>query len=259
MNLIYKNILLAVIINTWIFASDIHTVDYNNNFLTHAELDLNSDGKKEKISIKSIKTERYSPDEDNFELMVDDVLITGNLIEGHPDGFVIVDINKNDKYKEIAVHAPGASYDDEVSIYSYDGKSLKKMGGLYQWPTFYGNGIVLVDYHIDFWSKRVKYVLDKKTRTLNLVPQKFYYVGIKGKVTKSFPLYRTKKIKDIIANLKPHSEILILVCEPSLENKDPDGVDIKDYSYLVKSSTGLVGWTTHQAFWDNVDGLPQGD
>ena len=258
MNLIYTNILLVVVSNA-MFASNINSVDYNN-FLTHAEADLNSDGKKEKISIKSIKPVTYLPSEDNFVLMVGDELITGSLSEGYSDGFVIVDIDKSDKYKEIAVHTPGDSDDDEFLLYAYDGKSLRKMGRLYQWPTFYGNGIVLVDQHIDFWSIREKYILDNKTRTLKLVPQKFYYVGIKGEVTKSFPLYRTKKRKHVVANLKPKSEILILLCEPSVAKKSPNDVDIKDYSYLVKSSTGLVGWTTHNVFWENnVEGLPQGD
>ena len=250
MNLMYKSVLL-VAITTNIFASDINDIDYHN-FLTSTKVDLNGDGKKENISIKNINPLSYLPSEDNFVLIVDDELITGNLAEGSPDGFVIVDIYKGDKYKEIVVHAPGESDDDEFLLYSYDGESLKNMGKPYDWPTFYGNGIVLNDKNVDFWSMREKYVLEKKTRTLKLVPQEFYYVGIKGKTTKSFPLYRTKKRKHIVANLKPHSEILILLCKPSLE--------IKDYAYLIKSTTGLVGWTTHKALWDNhVEGLPYGD
>ena len=235
------------------------SIEYNN-IVTQTKVDLNGDGKRETISIKMINPDTYLSKEDNFVLMVNDELITGSMEVGSPEGFAIIDINKRDNYKESAVYSPGESDDDEFLLYSYDGKTVKKMAGIFEWPTFYGNGIVLVDSGIDFWSKRDKYVLQKSTHTLKWIPQKFYYVGIKGKVSKSFPIYRTKERKYIVANLKPKSEILILACDPSAKNESHIYEEVEDYAYLIKSSTGLTGWIKHKDLWDNgVEGLPYGD
>lgn len=184
-----------------------------------AKVDLNGDGKVEDISISEIT------EWGDFVLKVDKVSIKGKLSD-EADGFVIVDIDTADKYKEIAVHTPGPSDDDEYLIYWYDGKSIKEMGRLSRWPEFLGNGIILVNDWMGFWAKRDKYVLNKKTRTLRLVPQELYYVGIEAKVKESFPIYKTRQSSEIVANLKPKSKILILVCAPSAQ-------DHSSFQYLI--------------------------
>jgi len=83
-------------------------------------------------------------------------LVKGELSMGGADGFIIIDIDTSDKYKEIAVHTPGPSDDDEYIIYWYDGNSIKEVGRVSRWPTFPGNGIVYVDDWMGFWMKRDK-------------------------------------------------------------------------------------------------------
>jgi len=242
------------------FAAKPYIPDYND-FTKLAYDNLDDDGKMEKISLKYIKPVSYAHEEANFILKIGNISKKGTLYEGAFDGFTVIDINKRDNYKEIAVHAPGDSDDDEYLIYAYDGKSIKEMGRLNRWPKFYGNGIVLVDNWVEFWAKRDKYVLNGKTRTLNLVPQELYYVGIKAKAKKSFPLYQTIAGKKIVANLKPNSEIFILVCNPSTGKINQNGyADIFGYSYLIKSTTGLVGWVKGQILnGEKVEGLPISD
>ena len=164
-----KTLFLSLIVTTsTTFAVEHKPIDYNH-FLIHTKVDLNSDGIKEEISIKPIEPVTYTEEENNFLLMIDDVTIKGRLEEGLPDGFTIVDINTRDGYKEVAVHTPGDSTDDEFLIYKYDGNSIKEVGRVSHWPTFYGNGIVLVDEHMDFWSKKDKYVLQKHSHTLKWI------------------------------------------------------------------------------------------
>jgi len=210
-------------------------------FVTSAQEDLDGDGNIEDILLSNItepgafilKVGEFST-KGKFQSALEDV-----------DGFIIVDIDKSDKYKEVAVHTPGLSADDEYLIFWYDGKLIKEMGYLSRWPLFYGNGIVNVDAWMGFWPIREKYVLDKNSRTLQQVPQEFYYVGVEAEVIESFPIYKTRGVSHVVAHLKPKSECLILVCDPS---PMPPGDDW----YLIKSATGLVGWTQEKAIYDKL-------
>lgn len=229
-----------------------------DHFVTSATNDLNSDGISDTVSVKTIKNPKTGSN-DTFILTINDRSISGAL--SFIDGFVIVDIDKNDAFKEVAVHTPGESDDDEYIIYRYEGKSIRKLGGIARWPRFYGNGIVLVDNWIDFWSQREKYLLDHKTATLKVVPQSLYHVGLTVKVAKPFPIYRTTAYKQNVAYLGVGSEIEILVCDPSAATTTNEGFDnIMEYSYLIKSSTGLVGWVKGGTLEsEHTRGLPIAD
>jgi hypothetical protein len=216
-------------------------------FVKSAEVDLNGDGKKENILLSD-----YISGHGLFKLNIGEFSISGKLENGRPDGFKIVNIDKNDKFQEVAVHTPGPSDDDEYLIYGFDGVSIKKMGHLYRWPTFFGNGIVHVKNWMGFWSKIDKYVLQKSTRTLKKVAQEFYYVGVEVFVKKSFPVYRTRKGEKQVAYLKPVSNILLLLCDPSSKK-------FFDHWYLIKSSTSLIGWAKLGSFRQKVEGLMWAD
>lgn len=232
---------------SWSFAFDI---------VKSAKVDLNGDGKTEEISISGVT------ESGDFVLSVGRVSIKGTLTAGEADGFTIVDIDTTDEYKEIAVHTPGPSDDDEYLIYWYDGKLIKEVGRLSRWPKFFGDGIVHVGDWMGFWSKREKYVLDKKTRILQLVPQELYYVGIEAKVRGSFPIYKTRGDSTIVANLKPPSKVLILLCDPSPTSKGETDDYFDDYFcdwYLIKSETGIVGWARLKTFYRRLEGLVWAD
>ena len=215
------------------------------DFVMSQQVDLNGDGVTDSIWILA------QPDGE-FTLFVGSDSVTRSFEGGLPaDGFLIVDVLESDKYKEIAVHTPGPSSDDEYYLFWYDGKSIYEMSYLFRWPTFYGNGIVNVDNWIDFWSKREKHILNQETRKLTHVPQELYYVGVEANVRQTFPIYRTRTGSDIVANLKENSTCLLLVCDMSPAR-------VYEHWYLIKTSSGLVGWARGSTIFDNL-ALPLAD
>jgi hypothetical protein len=223
--------------------------------LKTAKVDLNGDGNAEEISISAIP-DSYG----GFVLNVNELSTEGKLSDDI-NGFAIVDVDTSDEYKEIAVHSPGPSDDDDYLVFWYDGKSIKKMGRLWRWPRFLGNGIVMVKDWIDsFWWKTDKYLLNKEKRTLQLVPQGLYYVGIETSVIKSFPIYRAKGDSTIITNLKPQSKVMVVLYDPPsqyCEGKPPDDECLSDW-YVIKSEEGIIGWARFASFWNKLY-LPSAD
>ncbi len=221
--------------------------------LRQATVDLNGDGQPEQIRLDTVENSS------RFTLWVNDHKISAFLgetpddSEMAPDGFFVVDLDTSDKYKEIAVHTPGPSDDDAYSLFWYDGKALRQVGNVSRWPTFVGNGIVLVDDWQGFWTRRKKYVLDRESHQLRFVPQEFYYVGIQGTVATSFPIYYQRNSKNVVANLLPGSKIDILVCDLA----EPDNYG-KQW-YLIRSTTGLVGWARLDSFQGKIPDLPWAD
>ena len=252
--------LLFVIILT---AADAYSIDssllsFTSNFAMSGNADVDGDGVPESINV----TLGINPGE--FMLSVDGISTVGTMFELEDiDGFIVIDIDTSDPYKEIAVHTPGPSDDDEYLIYFFNGTSLKEMARLSRWPTFSGNGIVLVDGWMGFWRIRDKYVLDKATRTLRHIPQELYYVGVEAHAKVSFPVYRTRSGGEVIANTRPNSNFIILACDPSPECLNRYG-EVDNYScdwYLIKTVTGLVGWVRFETLMDyeKVGGLPLAD
>jgi hypothetical protein len=210
-----------------------------------SSIDLNGDNKIENINLTKIG------DTGGFYLEISGQK-TEDKIGDVPDGFLIIDINTNDKYKEIAVHTPGPSDDDQYLIYWYDGKSVKRMALLARWPKFLGNGIVYVDDWMDFWMRREKYILNNSTRELELVPQFAYYVGVKATVKKSFSIFKDKKLKQEVAFLSKYSEIELLLCDMNYR-------EAYDDLFLIRSKSNLIGWAGCKEVFENLEGLPSAD
>ncbi len=216
----------------------------SQEMVSHEQVDLNGDGKVDEISLSAVS------ETGTFTLTINDVSVRGRFATEEPaDGFTMVDIDQSDPFREVAVHTPGPSDDDEYLIYGYDGTSIIEMGRLSRWPHFSGNGIVLVDTWMGFWKKREKYVLDRVSRKLLHVPQEFFYVGVTATVRKSFPIVRARGSRDVVAHLKPGSTILLLLYDPSGGNE----------RYLIKSETGLLGWATYETIHAHVEALPLAD
>ncbi|MFQ6031631.1 MAG: hypothetical protein ACE5K2_01810, partial [Candidatus Zixiibacteriota bacterium] len=227
-----------------IFASSVYKLlcpALSFSFVTSAKEDLNGDSKMEQISIHGVENVHH-----NFVLKINEDSIRAKLFSVAMDGFTIIDMDTMDQYQEIAVHTSGPSSDDEYLIFGYNGELIKEMGRLSRWPKFSGNRIVIVEDWMGFWRKKEKYVLNQKTRALQLIPQDLYYVGIETAVRQSFPICRTREDSTIVANLEPGSKVIVLLCDPSPTHcKEVIFDEIDDYYcdwYFLKSETGIVGW-----------------
>lgn len=219
-----------------------------------AAADLDGDGHKENISVTSVPD--VNPDRGvRFILRVGkaEARIDGDSLEG----LAIVDIDRADKYKEIDVKTGTAGIDPIThNIYWYDGKTIHEVGRLTGGVDIKGNRIVLHHWFNCYVGITDKYVLDKKTRTLVLVPQEMYYIGLQRKVLQSFPVYYSRQSKSVVANVEKNSTITILAYVPNAPDpKDPGKVDVMGEWFLIKTQSGLLGWAQLETISQRVEGM----
>jgi hypothetical protein len=172
-----------------------------------ATVDLDGDGRPEKVSISIGSTSLHSAHYD-YVLHANGASVAGRL--EYVEGFAVIDLDTHDRYKEIAVYTPGPSDDFEYAIYWYDGKQLRQTGDIGRKIRIQGNGIVLADWWTGNFFVRDKYVLEKSSHKLRMVPQEMYYVGEPHKVLESFSIYKFPGSKDVIATLAKESKILVV-------------------------------------------------
>ncbi len=205
--------------------------------------DLDGDGKPESISLQWKEGERQ------YVLKIGNATLRGQGDDSEAPELSIVDLDSGDKWKEVVVQT-GLTDDDAMrTLYGFDGKAVKELGRVHALTEARGNGIILSDTWEGFWNRREKYVLDRKAWKLNLVPQELYYVGAEATVKQSFPLARSRMSKDVVANVAAQSKIQVLAAAPARPGSE-------ELWYLVKSSTGLLGWIPGQALADKTEGLP---
>jgi len=178
--------------------------------------------------------------------------------------FHIVDIDKNDSYKEIFIHSAGPSDDDEYHIYWFDGDEIHYLGKVSRWPEFCGDGILIVGDWAGWWCVKRKYLLTKD-RKLQLLPQKYYEVRdrfgkeIKVKVVKELFIYESPQAEKIVAKLYPGESIKFLSCDGySMEREN--WIDLI-YSawYEVETEDGKIRGWTNNINPSTVEGLPIAD
>lgn len=114
------------------------TPDQYRQFTTY-EGDLNGDGSNEVLTFTRGETAEGNP---GYTLSIGETSITGvdDNLAGY---FGVVDLDKGDTFKQIAVSNYGPSSDYSTNFYQYDGKELTSMGtvpGLYEEMGFDGAG-----------------------------------------------------------------------------------------------------------------------
>ena len=195
-----------------------------------AQADLDGDGKKENIKLLLGKN-----NPGKYALYINGQKINGQLDFYGVDGFDVVDIDKKDKYKEVAVHAPGPSDDDEYALYWYDGKTITYMETIGRWPEFLGTGEIAVAGWHDFWTDNYLYQLDPKTHALKFIPQEFQYVGVASTVTAPLTLYTTQTKEQVCTTVPKEQQVTLLL----YQNK----------WYLVKTAADITGWMPEDAIY----------
>lgn len=219
-------------------------------FVRQQTIDLNGDGKLDKISFKATEG---SP---RFTLMVNGTSLT-TKVEDFFDtlpGFRVLQLEGSSKRKQIVVGIQGANDLQESHFFSYDGKTIRPMGVISGEIKVSGNGAVYNTVWRSFWTCTGKYAL-ASTGKLVFIPQAGYYVGVKATAQKTFPLLATPKANGArVADVAPNSKIELLLFQP--KNGIPQDSDGNEGWYLIKSQTGLCGWASFSSFKAKVNDLP---
>ena len=211
-------------------------------FVMSATADLDGDGKADKIVLTPL--ERKCRGRGAFTLTVNGASITDSVVN-KADGFKIMDIDENDRYKEVAVHDRGIN-GGTYFFFWYNGQELHRTSMDVPDPRLLGHGIVLVRGWQGFWPRLDKYVLTPQ-HTLKLIPQDLYWVGQEASVREGFPIYSTRKMDRVQARPRVGSDVLIVLC-------DCEG-DLGEWHYLIKTEQGQLGWVHVEALHKLV-GLP---
>ena len=219
---------------------------YAQEYVFRAKVDLNSDNQLETIKLENTD----KPYE--YKLTINDKEVTGSFDAEYSDGFKVIDIDVDDKYKEIAVHTQGPSDDISNIVYWYNGKEVLLIEQLHGTVIINGNGIIYLDNWEGFWTSRDKYVLEKITQDLHLTQQFAYYVGVKAKVKKGFTIYKETDLINKVASLSEGSEIELLLCDKTKR-------EFFDRRFLIKSASGLTGWSDLKTIQENTEGLTWAD
>ena len=210
-------------------------------FVTDATADLNGDGKADTIKL----TPQHVRGTGDFTLTVNGVSIKEDVGYGGAAGFRIVDIDENDKYREVAVHTDGPSDDPADMCFWYDGKKLRRTGPVMRGvPEFLGHGIVLARDWCSWGYTTEKYVLTAK-HELKRVPQEFYWLGVEGTAQKSFPIYSARDGDRVQANVRRGSKVLLVLRAGQYDGKTGKPqwpLKTEHGQWLLKTEHGQLGW-----------------
>lgn len=162
-----------------------------------AAMDINSDSRKENITITF--NSNYTPT--RYEINVNNASLEGSGATIIPMLY-IVDINKSDKYKQIAVVDAGPSDDFTTTFYYFDGKEIKNIGtisgdirGMY----LEGNGIIHTKTRgkiLQTWFYTDEYKLTNNHTLVNL-PKKLYKMKTNITLLTNFYALKDKNEKSI--------------------------------------------------------------
>lgn len=217
-----------------------------------ATVDLDGDGKPEKIAVSGTKTSPL-----RLVLSVNNAKRTETNQGFDSDvvpGFRVVKLDNNSKARQISVDFIQLSGLTQTCFYRWDGKAIHRIGVVENAEKPSGNGTINGSVYMGFWSCKQKYVLNPKTQTLRTVRQSTYSVGIPATVKEPFSILQDHTDESHVEALAaPGSKIqLVKFWSPAA---DPTDSTEANSWFLIKTATGLSGWTRLTDFKEKVDGL----
>jgi hypothetical protein len=213
--------------------------------------DLDGDGQDESIVLEIAEGE--------YTLRIDGRAYSSDNPEQNAQNLTVADIDKQTRFRQVLVHGElngGYGFSD---LFAYDGRRIERIQGFVGGLSISGNGKIYVDVWHGNYSTKKRHTYDEKTQTLTETPQDLYYIGMELTVKESFPVYleRAKKSSKIL--LRKASRISLLAVDFSTGTCDGPGGQKTEWGcewFLIKTSTGLLGWARLNAFAFKVDGLP---
>lgn len=204
--------------------------------------DLNGDGKNERIEINILDNDG---DYSSFILKIGNAIANGKH-SYNVEGFKVVDIDKGDSQKEIAIYTPNVNGPDEYIIYRYDGNSIKQIGRTESTTTFNGDGTVDVESYMAFYDKKDSYKYDRDKDELVWVEKREYEVSVDSKITEDLVIPEgTFKRGQMV-------KITKAVVKDNCEKTGPYSWELCDEFYVV-SDDGVEGWVTLEDMMGKID------
>lgn len=211
-----------------------NTTSYSKDYTSFQE-DLDGDGKKENIALT---VERLG----GFVTTTLHVNNFSTIVPGYdPIGFFgIVDINKGDKIKEIAVIDIGQSDDYTTSFYLFDSTNLLSMGtiqGSYKSMIFDGFGKITTQTSgkiLDTWFYADDFIISKKHELVH-VPKNLYARDTPVTLLTSLSLQTSPINSQIITTLQKDETVKITGCDDVMW-------------CVVEKANGVKGWFAVENF-----------
>ena len=168
-------------------------------------------------------------------------------------GFLIIDLDTTDNYKEVAVYTQNANGPDEYIIYKYD-NWINEIGRINSYASFPGNKEIIVDTEMMFWTKTDTVLYDTEFEVLKFYPKEFYDINIKAKVLEPFSLYSDRENFITIIDLKPKDRVTVMKCDtsPFCNDESSNSFELCDW-YQVKIESGRTGWVQLKTFLDKLE------
>jgi hypothetical protein len=199
------------------------------DFVTTAKADLDGDGAEEEIHFAALPTGIVA-----YDLSIGGAKL-GKRFEVVEDlRFAIVDLDSTDKQREVLIKLEEANDLRDFILVRYFEKKVVELGRfggqVPSEPELSGNGFVVYGSWQGFYARTIKLALDAKKQKLQELVPELYAVELEVKVKESFPLYTTRGKKEVLARVKVGTQVRILAHDPAAK------------AFLVRSSTGLLGW-----------------
>ncbi|WP_432408341.1 hypothetical protein [Wukongibacter sp. M2B1] len=200
--------------------------EYEVEKRTMKEVDLNNDRDKEFIKLESSEN-KY------FKLSVNHTSLSG-MASNIDHDFKVVDLDEDDKIKEIAISKLGPDKEFMTTFYRYSGNNIFYIGsvpGHIEDIEINEDGSLITSSCgkiLHSWRYDDKYILNSNHMLVN-EPQESYEMNQKVKVLKSIPLLKAPKENEMVAALTVGEEVIII----SSDNKK---------WCKVRKENGVEGW-----------------
>jgi len=196
----------------------------------------------------------------DFTLKIGSASTDGKFNDAFDIDLKVVDIDKDDNYKELVLIGQGPDDDNDCYFYEYANGSIIPCGHIENISSFKtdGNKQLQADSWMGFWTKTEDYSFDAKY--LVKKPKETYSISeVNGTVKNKISLLKNRSDDSPSAgSLKPGTKFTITKGDISPKCSDNDGSDnsYQCYWYYIISNDGTEGWCRLKNFENNVEGLP---
>jgi len=225
--------------------------------------DLNRDNIMDvvKVSFATNEDGIYSYLEGSFSVDINGSVVSAKSDQADVFDVKIVEIGPGYTNSAVMVSCYGFGDQGEYFFYTLKSKEIVSLGSIKAWGTaeVKGDGKILVNDWMGFWSLQAEYLYNKETNKLEMNRKDSYEVNAEGTVKNSFKLLKSREDNsEVVQTLKAGTKITVLKCDTKPVCKTADGYD-DDYDcdwYLMRTAGGAEGWVRMKDFRENINDLP---